>query len=305
MTSPLSSRRYRGRFAPSPTGPLHMGSLLAAMASCLEARAHGGEWLLRIEDVDQPRTVVGATDTILRQLESLGFAWDGEVRWQSQRLAQYQAVLDGLCASGHAFPCVCSRREMADSSLARDGSRRYPGTCRNGLPDGRAPRAWRLRTQPGEIVFDDAIQGRCSEDVERDTGDFVLLRADGQFAYQLAVVVDDFEQGVTHVLRGADLLDSTPRQIFLQHVLGYPTPHYAHLPVLTNAQGEKLSKQTLAEAIDCAAPVTAMLHALRLLGQQPAAELADASVAELWAWAHTNWRLDRVPRQRSIGFEQA
>ncbi|MFT4171874.1 MAG: tRNA glutamyl-Q(34) synthetase GluQRS [Rhodocyclaceae bacterium] len=290
---------YVGRFAPSPTGPLHFGSLVAALGSCLEARVQSGRWLLRIEDVDAPRTVAGATDTILRQLEACGFEWDGGIVYQSERLARYRQVLDELIAQGKAFGCACTRREMVDSSLARDGSRRYPGTCREGLAAGRTARAWRMRTAPGQIVFDDAIQGRCHEDVWADVGDFVLLRADAQYAYQLAVVVDDAEQGVTHIVRGADLLDSTARQIYLQRQLGVLTPHYAHLPVVVNAAGEKLSKQTLAPAVAAQDAVMALHGALRFLGQQPPANLARSTLGDLWAWARAHWDMARVPHVRA------
>lgn len=291
---------YVGRFAPSPTGPLHFGSLVAALGSCLDARVHGGRWLLRIEDVDAPRTQPGATDTILRQLEACGFEWDGEPMFQSARSEAYHAALAALLARGLVFPCACTRREMADSTLARDGSRRYPGTCRNGLQPGREARAWRLRTEAGELRFVDAVQGEQVEDVWQDVGDFVLLRADGLFAYQLAVVVDDAEQGVTHVVRGADLLDSTARQIALQRALGVATPHYAHLPVVTNAAGEKLSKQTLAPAVDPAAAVTSLHAALRFLGQPVPDALVRADVPTLWEWAQAHWSLAAVPRVRAI-----
>lgn len=296
----MTSHAYIGRFAPSPTGPLHQGSLIAALASCLEARAHGGQWLLRMEDVDAPRTQPGAADTILRQLEACGFGWDGPVLWQSRRLEAYQEALDRLIRSGQAYPCACSRKEIADSALrAPDGSLRYPGSCRNGLPAGRAPRAWRCRSDSGRLEWSDAIQGPQQEDLAHSTGDFVLLRADGQFAYQLAVVVDDAWQGVTHVVRGADLLDSTGRQRHLQTLLGHAHPAYAHLPVLTNPEGEKLSKQTLARAVDMQLPVPALHAALVFLGQQAPAELRRASLTELWQWAHAHWRLASVPRLRS------
>lgn len=292
-----SGTAYIGRFAPSPTGPLHFGSLVAALASCLEARKQVGRWLLRIEDVDAPRTVPGASDTILFQLEALGFQWDGPVEYQSQRLDLYRQALDELIARGAAFPCACTRRELADSSLAADGSRRYPGTCRDGLKTGQSPRAWRLRTRPGLIRWQDAVQGAQSEDVERDVGDFVLLRADGQFAYQLAVVVDDALQGVTHVVRGADLLGSTGRQIFLIGELGLKCPEYAHLPVATNPAGEKLSKQTLAPAVDPASASLALFRALRFLGQTAPAELGNAPASEIWRWALENWKLENVPHR--------
>lgn len=298
--SPLSSTgaRYVGRFAPSPSGALHFGSLLAALASCLDARAHGGQWQVRIEDVDRRRTVTGAADAILATLERYGFEWDGEVVWQHRRLPAYRAALARLQASGAVFPCACSRRELelAACARARDGSLLYPGRCRSGLPPGREARAWRVRAQ-GRICFEDGVQGPQCEDLERDCGDYVVLRADGLFAYQLAVVVDDAEAGVSHVVRGADLLDSTARQIHLQRLLGFPHPAYAHVPVATNAAGEKLSKQTRATAIDPHDPVPALLAALRFLGQNPPlAELSSAPPAHTWQWAIANWQLSAVPR---------
>jgi glutamyl-Q tRNA(Asp) synthetase len=290
---------YVGRFAPSPTGPLHFGSLVAAVGSFLEARRRGGRWLLRIEDVDTPRSVAGVAEGILQTLERFGLGWDGEVVWQHRRLGAYAEALHGLKARGLAYGCACTRREIADSALARDGGRVYPGTCRSGLPPGRVARAWRLRVPPGDVVFDDGVQGRMVEEVSREVGDFVLLRADALYAYQLAVVVDDAAAGVTHVVRGADLLDSTGRQIVLQDCLGLPRPVYAHLPVVVNEAGEKLSKQTLARAVDGLHPGPALFAALAFLGQAPPAELVRAPVAELLAWAVDHWRLERVPRQRS------
>lgn len=289
-----------GRFAPSPTGPLHFGSVLAALGSCLSARSQGGRWLLRIEDVDAPRCTPAAAEGILRTLESLGFEWDGPVVWQSRRTEAYRAVLERLRQDGQVFGCACTRKEMADSALARDGTRRYPGTCRAGVPAGRSPRAWRLKVALGEVAFDDRVQGRVVEDVAADVGDFVLLRADGLFAYQLAVVVDDAEAGITEVVRGADLLDSTPRQILLQQQLGYPVPAYAHLPVACNPAGEKLSKQTLARAVEGQAPVRLLVDALGFLGQCPPEALAGASLAQVWDWALQHWDLARVPRLRSL-----
>lgn len=287
---------YRGRFAPSPSGPLHFGSLVAATGSFLEARTRHGEWLLRMEDVDAPRCSAAAAGEILRTLEACGFAWDGEVVWQSRRAEAYAAALARLKQAGRVFACACSRKELADSLVAPDGAAIYPGTCRPGLPPARAARAWRLRVGDARIEFDDAIQGRIGSDLGREAGDFILLRADGLFAYQLAVVVDDAAAGITDVVRGADLLASTARQIFLQQCLGLPTPRYAHLPVAVNAAGEKLSKQTRAAAVDIARPGPMLCAALEFLGQKPPAELCGANVAELWAWAAANWRLDRVPR---------
>ncbi len=297
-SSGVASAALVGRFAPSPTGPLHFGSMVAALGSCLSVRARGGRWLLRIEDVDAPRSVPGAADGILRTLEAYGFAWDGEVIWQTRRTAAYQAAFARLEAAGMLFGCACTRREMADSSLARDGTRRYPGTCRAGLPVGREARAWRLRVPAGGVRFEDGVQGLIEENVAADVGDFVLLRADGLFAYQLAVVVDDAEAGVSEVVRGADLLDSTARQIVVQRLLGYPTPAYAHLPVATNAAGEKLSKQTLARSIENQEPAGVLVDALDFLGQGPPGGLAESGLAAVWQWALANWSMQRVPRQR-------
>lgn len=287
-----------GRFAPSPTGPLHFGSMVAALGSCLSVRARGGRWLLRIEDVDAPRSVPGAADGILRTLEAYGFAWDGEVLWQSRRTAAYRAAFARLEAAGALFGCACTRREMADSALARDGTRRYPGTCRAGLASGREARAWRLRVPAGRVRFEDGVQGGIEEDVAAEVGDFVLLRADGLFAYQLAVVVDDAEAGVTEVVRGADLLDSTARQMVLQRLLAYPAPAYAHLPVATNAAGEKLSKQTLARSVEDREPARVLVDALDFLGQGPPVGLAESGLDAVWQWAVLNWSLAQVPRRR-------
>ena len=235
---------YVGRFAPSPTGALHFGSLTAALASWLDARRAGGRWLVRMEDLDAPRVMPGAADAILRQLENIGLAWDGAIVYQSARLDLYEDAIESLQA--HCYPCACTRKELEDSALAIDGSRIYPGTCRGGLAPGKAARALRVRTDGEPIRFTDRVQGEVSQCLERDIGDFVVQRADGLYAYQLAVVVDDAEQEITDVVRGADLLDSTTRQIHLQRLLGSATPRYLHLPVATNAAGEKLSKQTQA-----------------------------------------------------------
>jgi glutamyl-Q tRNA(Asp) synthetase len=281
---------YVGRFAPSPTGPLHFGSLAAALASWLDARAARGRWLVRIEDLDQPRTQPGAADAILRALERLGLAWDGPVLYQSLRTERYAAALRAL--HGNTYWCGCSRREIADSALAlaADGAQIYPGTCRNGLAPGKAARALRLRTC-GTIGFEDRVQGSQEQDLEREAGDFVLYRADGQFAYQLAVVVDDAESGVTDVVRGADLLDSTARQIYLQRLLGLPRPRYLHVPVALDRFGEKLSKQSGAQPVDPGAAGPWIAKALAFLGQPPAADL-DEAVA--------NWDAARIPRRRAI-----
>lgn len=244
---------YRGRFAPSPTGPLHFGSLVAAMASYLDAKAHLGSWLVRIEDVDFDRNIAGADQAILQSLQRCGMHWDEDVTWQSQRSALYQMALDQL--GDHVFACSCSRKEIADSRLLAglSDSQIYPGTCRAGIANNKAARAYRLRVPDGVaacITFEDRLLGTQTQDLSSAVGDFVLKRADGFWAYQLAVVVDDAAQRITDVVRGADLLDSSARQIYLQALLGYPTPRYLHVPVVTNQTGEKLSKQTGALAFD-------------------------------------------------------
>ena len=285
-----------GRFAPSPTGPLHFGSLVAALGSYLDARARGGRWMVRLEDVDEPRTQPGAAESILATLEHCGFEWDGAVEVQSRRKALYKDALDRLRAAGHAYPCGCTRKEIADSALALDGARIYPGTCRHGLASGRTERAWRVRTDGATIEVEDRLQGRIAQSLEREVGDFVLFRADGYFAYQLAVVVDDAAQGITDIVRGADLLDSTARQIHLQRLLGLPTPTYLHLPVAVNPAGEKLSKQTEAQA----AGPAAIAAALAFLGHAPPAVLRAAPAKELVAWGIAHWDSARLPKARAI-----
>lgn len=293
---------YRGRFAPSPTGPLHFGSLVAALASYLEARQQQGEWLLRMEDLDTPRNMPGAADAILRSLEAFGFEWDGAVVYQSERHDLYAAALARLQEDVLVYPCGCTRKEIADSAIHGIEGAIYPGTCRSGLPPGKTARAWRIRAENRTIGFDDAIQGHVAQNLARDIGDFVLKRADGFYAYQLAVVVDDADQAITHVVRGADLLDSTPRQIYLQQVLGLPAMHYAHIPVVLNAQGEKLSKQTQAAAVDDLQPATQLWQALDFLQQSPPAAIRNAPLADIWQWADQNWQLSRIkPTKLSAG----
>ena len=285
--------KYVGRFAPSPTGPLHFGSLVAALASWLDARAAGGRWLVRIEDLDTPRVVPGAADAILRQLDAFGLSWDGDVLYQSSRTSAYEAAIRDLRAQ--TYDCGCTRRELEDSALAIDGARIYPGTCRKGLAPGKPARALRLRTIADPIRFHDRVQGEQAQSVETEVGDFVLRRADGLYAYQLAVVVDDAAQGVTDVVRGADLLDSTARQIHLQRLLGAPTPRYLHLPVAVNAAGEKLSKQTGARA----AKPGDLRFALSFLGMDP----PHGAPRELMRWAGEEWDVSRIPRHRTKRFE--
>lgn len=288
-------KTHRGRFAPSPTGPLHFGSLVAALGSYLDARAHGGAWIVRMEDLDEPRTQPGAAAAILQTLEQCGLEWDGPVVYQSERTALYRAAFDRIAANGALYACGCTRSEIADSAMASDGARIYPGTCRKGLVTDRAPRTFRVRTVSHAIEFVDRLQGRIRQNVESEVGDFVLLRADGLFAYQLAVVVDDADQRVTDVVRGADLLDSTARQIHLQRLLRVPTPEYLHLPVALNDKGEKLSKQSGAAA----AGAGSLVAAFDFLGSMPPPELVNAPARELLAWGIAHWDAMRLPKARA------
>lgn len=279
-----SQAPYRGRFAPSPTGALHFGSLVAAMASYLDARAQDGTWLVRMEDLDPPREQPGAAEAILRGLQAFGFEWDEPVIYQSNRLEAYKAALDQLLSEGAAFWCGCSRRHLRGNPI-------YPGTCANGLPDGREPRSIRLNVT-GKILFEDRWLGSQSQNLAKDVGAFIIRRADGLTAYQLAVVVDDAWQQISHVVRGSDLLDSTPRQIYLQQVLRLPTPSYAHFPIAVDAEGVKLSKQTFASPIDPAEPLPALKAASDFLGQPP---IGAGSVSAFWASAIDRWEPGRLP----------
>jgi len=283
---------YVGRFAPSPTGPLHAGSLVAALASFLDARAHQGRWLIRIEDIDEARTVAGAADHIIQTLAAFGMRTDGEIVTQSHRKALYSAAFDKL--GDAVYPCACSRKEIADSrvTLATDGAAIYPGTCRHGLAPDRAARAWRVRvpgtTDPqGLIHFHDRWQGPITENLAEHVGDFVLKRADGFWAYQLAVIVDDAEQGVTDVVRGADLLESTARQIYLQQLLRFSIPRYLHVTEVVNDRGEKLSKQTGAQPLDVGNPLSALMQAVAHCGLM--LDRTPRSVDEFWAMAIPAW----------------
>jgi len=292
-------RIYRGRFAPSPTGPLHFGSLVAAVGSYLDAKANGGIWLVRMDDLDQSRTVPGAADIILGSREKLGMAWDETVVYQSTRSAAYEAALKVLKKRKLIYPCACSRREIADSAVGGLDGPIYPGTCRKGLLAGRAARAERVITDNTRIELKDAIQGKIMHSLERQVGDFVVKRADGFFAYQLAAVVDDADQGITDIVRGADLLDSTTRQIYLQQLLGYTTPRYAHLPVAVNVLGEKLSKQTLAAPIDVSSPLPTLNAVLQFLGQEIVTGCAPDDTRAFWKQAVAAWDIARVPHART------
>lgn len=298
MNSDLTSSRYIGRFAPSPTGPLHFGSLVAATASYLDARANQGLWLVRMEDLDKPREVAGAAQDILDTLRSFGFQWDKEIVYQSQRNEIYQQLLMQLISQDLAYPCACTRKTI--QTLARVGidGPVYPGFCRDGLPADKRPRTWRLRVIDNNVEFEDRVQGRQSQILSQQVGDFVLKRADGLFAYQLAVVADDVLQGITHIVRGADLLDSTPRQIYLQQQLGFNTPEYAHIPVATNLHGEKLSKQTRAQPVKLRDSGAVLCRVFQFLGMQPPAELAHVGLDALWDWAITHWQIQHIPKKR-------
>ncbi|WP_296116172.1 tRNA glutamyl-Q(34) synthetase GluQRS [uncultured Neisseria sp.] len=292
---------YIGRFAPSPTGLLHIGSLLTAVASYADARAHQGKWLVRIEDLDPPREMPGAAADILRTLEAFGFEWDGEVAYQSRRYDLYQDTLDRLKTAGLVYPCYCSRKDwQAAATQGADGFV-YNGRCRNPQqrPDtqNKTP-AWRIQVPDRVIGFSDGIVGQYAQNLAHDIGDFVLLRADGYWAYQLAVVADDADQGITHIVRGQDLLVSTPRQIYLQQCLGAPTPSYSHLPLLTNNQGQKWSKQTLAPALDLNQKEQLLRQVLTYLN------LPDAPAVnrpqELLDWAVAHWQMDKIPKSSII-----
>ncbi len=292
--------RYRGRFAPSPTGPLHFGSLIAAVGSYLDARHHGGEWLLRIEDLDPPREVPGAADAILRTLEEFGMDWDGPVVYQSRRDGIYAIALEELAHKGYLFGCACTRKEIADSALRSEAGLVYPGTCRGGLPPGRRARALRVRTEQRRIELLDRLQGPLQQQLDREVGDFIIRRADGLVAYQLAVVVDDADQQITHVVRGADLLESTPRQLYLQQLLELPAPIYLHLPVAVDAGNEKLAKQTFARDVSAGEGNAALLDALAFLNQTVPDSPQDASREELWQWAIANWEPGRISGSRTL-----
>jgi glutamyl-Q tRNA(Asp) synthetase len=294
--------QYIGRFAPSPTGPLHFGSLVAAVASYCDAKANAGKWLVRMEDLDKPREVKGAADDILRTLEAFRFEWDSEVLYQSQCDEIYAKAFSKLQTQNLIYPCTCTRKEIADSSNAQgiDGLI-YPKTCLNkSALRANIHAAYRAMVLDETITFVDAIQGEITQNLAKDVGDFILKRKDGLFAYQLAVVVDDAAQGVTHIVRGADLLDSTPRQIYLQQRLNFANPSYAHVPVATNVAGEKLSKQTLAEPISMHLPEHQLFEVLSFLGQNPPSEIKNVTLNEVWRWVITNWRIANVPKQRAI-----
>lgn len=289
---------YRGRFAPTPSGPLHFGSIVAAAGSYADALAQGGEWHLRIDDLDPPRVATGATESILTCLEAFGFEWTGPVVHQSRRREAYEDALASLRRHAHTYPCTCSRAEIAAAGLAGPEGPRYPGTCRTGVSHPERPRACRIEVPDGTVTVCDRLQGDFSQNLASTVGDFVLRRADGVFSYHLACVVDDAAAGFTHVVRGADLLASTPRQIFLAHLLNLPDPEYLHLPVAVNELGEKLSKQSRAGAVDPCSASRVLVRALSFLGQPVPRELSDHAPGDVWRWTRENWSRALLPHVR-------
>ncbi|GAC1666557.1 MAG: tRNA glutamyl-Q(34) synthetase GluQRS [Steroidobacteraceae bacterium] len=282
-----------GRFAPTPSGELHLGSLYTAAASYLDARAHGGRWLLRIEDVDRPREIAGSAAGILQTLQAFGFEWDGEVVRQSDRIELYVSALKTLRGGNLTFECSCSRLQLEVES-------RYPGTCRERPASMGVPTATRLRVEQACIAFTDLIQGGYRQDVAAAVGDFILKRRDQIFAYLLAVVVDDAAQGVTHIVRGADLLDNTPRQIYLQGVLGLPRPVYAHVPVLTESDDTKLAKSRRSVRVSHESVLPQLLAVFSMLGLAPPPRLAEATLAQAWEWAIARWHIQQVPKRLNV-----
>lgn len=284
---------YCGRFAPSPTGSLHFGSLVAAVASYADALSHAGSWLVRMEDVDEARVVKGSADEILSTLEALGFEWEQPVLFQSRRKTRYREILDWLTQQKLTYRCSCSRRDVAKQAELGIEGPVYPGTCRQSHVPERSGKTLRLRTNREEICFEDRVQGKHYQVLERDIGDFIIHRADGYTAYQLAVVIDDADQGINQIVRGADLLLSTPRQIYLQKLLDFPQPLYTHIPLVIDSQGRKLSKQDQAFPVSATAPIPALQAAWEFLRQSPPTE-KPASVQEFWQWAAVNWDINRI-----------
>lgn len=283
---------YRGRFAPSPTGSLHLGSLYTAVASFLEARSRQGQWLVRIDDADTLRNVKGAADDILTTLEAFGLNWDEAVFYQSQQQENYDAAIEQLQQRQLVYPCVCTRKNLT----ALDNNGIYPQLCRNKFLTTDKPYSLRVKTEAGLVEFQDELQGNSQYDIAVDYGDFIVKRKDKIIAYQLAVVIDDELQQISHVMRGLDLMDSTPRQLYLQRLLGLNSPSYLHIPIITNEKGEKLSKQTFAKAIDKSNPEKTLFYILQLLKQNPPEILQNAPVSEILAWAIVHWQVERLKK---------
>jgi len=298
---------YRGRFAPSPSGPLHFGSLLAATASYLQAKQQQGQWWLRIEDIDPPREVEGASQHIIHTLKLYGFNWD-QLSYQSHRLKHYQSYLEQLQQDQHAYPCGCSRKEIQQLNQQHTGTNNiysdiyhgiYPGTCRDGLK-GKIARSVRIKINTPTLTIDDAVQGIATLDMPRTVGDFVIKRADNLFSYHLAVAIDDSIQGMTQIVRGYDLYKSSFCQQYIRRALGLKSPSYAHIPIAVTPSGAKLSKQSAAQDISTQSPSTVLWQALQTLGQQPPKPLKSQNLEKLWQWSFTNWDLNKVPKARTI-----
>ena len=290
---PASDPRYLGRFAPTPSGPLHIGSIMAALASYLDAKKHGGKWLVRIEDLDRPRVKPGASDAILRTLETLGLHWDGEIVFQSSRIDAYAEARSRLAESHLLYPCICPRR------IVKDGP--YPGTCRRRTVPASRRHALRVVTHDRPVGIRDRLQGDYFQRLEKDVGDFILMRADGYYAYHLATVVDDAWQHVSHVVRGGDLLESTPRQVYLQQLLNVATPEYLHIPVAVDERGIKISKSTNGlDVLIRKKPADILIKSLELLGQKTDKDMVNAPAEEIGAWATKHWQPAAVPRNREI-----
>lgn len=285
---------YIGRFAPSPTGPLHLGSLFTALAGFLQARSRQGKWLLRIDDLDTPRNIKGSADSILKTLDVFGLHWDDSVVHQSRRRDVYDEILTELAKNNLIYPCTCSRKTLTDI---------YPGICRNKQPSYNSPHALRIKTDERIISFQDELQGLIADNLAGQHGDFILKRKDRIIAYQFAVVVDDHRQQINHVVRGFDLLDATPRQIYLQQILGFATPGYMHVPVIVDEQGYKLSKQTRATAVDLKKPGVVIFGLLNLLKQNPPSELQHAPATELLNWAIEHWNPALLRNSHAISSE--
>jgi glutamyl-Q tRNA(Asp) synthetase len=296
---------YKGRFAPSPTGPLHFGSLLAAVASYLQTVTQGGHWYVRIEDLDPPREIPGSANDIIKTLDDFGFEWNGEIIFQSERSELYEYYLQQLLGLNMAYPCACSRSDIAQANSRDATNLVYRGTCRQGIAPGKKARSIRVLTDNTLTSFTDRLQGNYHQTLESDVGDFIIRRADGLHSYQLAVVIDDKEQEITDIVRGCDLLDSTPRQIYLQKLLGIDTPDYMHIPVAVNREGQKLSKQTHAKPVSAKNASNELYQALNILGQNPPAEIQGADTATIWEWAKINWDPAKISKVQKIVFDHS
>ena len=286
---------YKGRFAPSPTGPVHYGTLIAAVGSYLQAKSNKGRWFLRMDDIDLTRKVEGADTQIIKTLEAFGFEWHDKIIYQSRQIKHYEQAIEQLIEQSLVFPCLCSRKQIAES-----GTGIYPGTCRERHYPEKKQHALRILAKNNDIEFIDKVMGKQSQNIARDCGDFIVKRRDGLFAYQLAIVVDDARQNITEIVRGADLVDSTPRQIYLQQLLHYPTPGYCHLPLVVDAAGNKISKSEGAAKINIKSKEKQLVNALRFLGQNPAEDLAKSSINDIWLWAIKHWKINSVPTNKNM-----